>query len=231
MPRTIVTLGLLLGALCAVLFAAGCGGDDDGGQFANQATGDFDVEVIDAEFKPVQTIAETYDLTIAVRNSGDETIPGINVDINLPGEGSTLAFAYADKQPGLAMNQRPVWVLEEGYPKLADTTGPGGATTTNKRTFDFGELKAGDTANMVWRVTAVRPGRYELSYQVSAGLGLDTKAVDQDGETPGGILPVRITDLARLTEINEKGQVVPVSPETQARVELQQEQTADPLYP
>jgi len=230
MPRNFVTLLTLTGALALSLFAAGCGGDDEG-QFANQPTGDFEVEVIDASFERRQTVAETYDLVIAVRNAGDETIPGINATIDLPGRGSTLAFAYADKQPGLANNQRPIWVLEEGYPKLAGTQGRGGAQTDNKRTFEFGELKPGDTANMVWRVTAVRPGRYELGYQISAGLGLGTRAVNAAGEVPKGLLPVRISNFARLTEVNEKGEVVPVSPETQARVELQQEQASDPLVP
>jgi len=231
MPRTILILGLLMGALSAALFAGGCGGGDDGGQFANQATGDFPVEVIDAQFKPSQTIAQTYDLTIAVRNSGKKTIPAINTVIDLPGLGSTLAFAYGDKQEGLAMNQRPVWVVEEGWPKLADQNGRGGATTTDRRTFEFGELKPGDTANMIWKVVAVRPGNYRLRYQISAGLGADTRAVDANGEVPTGVLPVHISDIARLTKINEKGQVVPVSREEQARVKVQQESAEPGIAP
>lgn len=226
-----MTLGLTVGALFAALFAAGCGGDDDGGQFANQATGEFQVEVMDATFKPVQTVAETYDLTITVRNTGDATIPAISTIIDLPGMGSTLAFAYGDKQQGLAMNQRPVWVVEEGWPKLAGTTGRGGATTADRRTFEFGELDAGDTARMVWRLVAVRPGAYRLRYVIAAGLGPDQTAVDASGEVPSGVLPVRITDFARLTKVNEKGQVVPVSPQEQARVEAQQESTDSEYMP
>ena len=107
--------------------------------------GDYPVEVLAADFAAKQTIAETYDLKLAVRNSGDETIPAMAVTINLPGEGSTLAFDYRDDQVGLARPQRPVWVLEEGYPKLAGTVGRGGAGTANKRTFNFGEVKAGDS--------------------------------------------------------------------------------------
>lgn len=217
-----------MGALSAALFVSACGGDD-GGQFANEPTGDFPVEIIDAEFKPLQTIAETYDLTIAVRNSGEETIPTINVVIDLPGLDSTLPFAYADQQEGLAMNQRPVWVLEEGWPKLADTTGRGGTTTASRMTFEFGELDAGDTANMVWRLTAVRPGNYLLRYQIGAGLGTDIRAVDANGNQPEGQLRARIDGVARLTEINEKGQVVTVSPSEQARVDSQIE-SADSEY-
>lgn len=229
MPRTILTRVLLLGALSAALIAAGCGGSDP--QFADQPTGEFPVEVIDASFKPAQTVAETYDLTVAVRNAGEETIPGINTVIGLPGMGSTLAFAYGDKQKGLAMNQRPVWVLEDGWPRLADTTGRGGATSADRLTYDFGELEPGDTANMVWRVVAVRPGNYRLKYTISAGLGPDTKAVDEGGEVPTGLLPVRISDFARLTEINDKGQVVPLSRAEQARVQSQQDSAISGLLP
>lgn len=231
MPRSVLALGFLLGALSAALFVSGCGGSDDGGQFANQPTGEFPVEIIDATFKPLQTVADTYDMTVAVRNAGDETIPAINATINLPGRGSTLAFAYADRQQGLAMNQRPVWVVEEGWPKLADTTGRGGATTPDKRTFEFGQLEPGDTANMIWRVVAVRPGSYRVRYQISAGLGPDQTAVDSVGNSPSGMLPVRINNFARLTEVNEKGQVVPVPLAEQARVEAQQESVDSELIP
>ncbi len=230
MPRTIPTIGLILGVLCAALFIGACGGDDED-QFANQATGEFPVEITSASLKPLQTVARTYTLKIGVRNTGDDTIPALNTAINLPGMGSTLAFAYGDKQKGLAMNQRPVWVVEEGWPKLAGTTGRGGATTADTRTFDFGALKPGATADMVWRLVAVRPGKYRLKYQISAGFGPDTSAVDNRGEVPSGILPVRITDFARLTEINAKGQVVPVSPAEQAHVEAQQESADSDLVP
>jgi len=231
MPRFILTLGLLLGTLSGGLILAGCGGDDDGGQFANQTTGEFPIEVLDASFKPVQTVAQSYDLKIRVRNTGDETIPAINTVIDLPGMGSTLAFAYGDKQQGLAMNQRPVWVVEEGWPKLAGTTGRGGATTADRRTFEFGELEAGDTADMVWRVVAVRPGRYEVRYQIGAGLGADQTAVDASGEAPSGLLPVKISNFARLTEVNEKGEVVPVPRSEQAHVEAQQNSAEPGITP
>lgn len=206
-------------SICALLMA-GCGGDGEAEpQFANEAAGAFPVEVIESEFKRAQTVAETYDLTLAVRNSGDETIPAINTTINLPGLGSTLAFAYRDRQEGLAQPQRPVWVLEEGYPKLAGTVGRGGAATANRRTFNFGELDPGDTANMVWRVTALKPGSYRLGWRVSAGLGTGTTAELPDGTQPRGVLPVRIGNRARLTRVDENGEVVPLSPSEQRKVE------------
>jgi hypothetical protein len=75
---------------------------------------------------------------------------------------------------------------------------------------------------MVWRVTAVDPGNYRLAYQLSAGLGLDTKAVDESGEAPGGVLPVRITDRAVLTKVDEEGNVVPLTPQEQLQLKLKE---------
>ena len=56
-----------------------------------------------------------------------------------------------------------------------------------------------------------------------------SKAIDENGNQPVGELPVRISGVARLTEVNEKGQVVPVSPADQARVDSQME-SADSEY-
>lgn len=213
---------MLLCALLSLLFGgavlSACGGAEPGSQFASEAQGEFPVEVIEAQFDPVQKVARTYDLTLAVRNSGDEKIPAISTTINLPGLGSTLAFAYRDRQKGLAQPQRPVWVMEEDYPKLAGTVGRGGAATASRRTFNFGELTPGETANMVWRVTAIRPGSYRVAWELSAGLGQNTRAVDSRGARPRGVLPVRINNRAQLTRVNDKGQVVPLSASEQLRI-------------
>ncbi len=211
--------------LATTAILAGCGGDGDTGeQFANQPPGDYPVEVVAAGFPVKQTIAETYDLGLAVRNSGDETIPGMSVTIDLPGEASTLAFAYRDDQLGLAQPQRPVWVLEEGYPKLAGTVGRGGAATANRRTFNFGEVEAGDTAAMIWRVTAVKPGRHRISYQLNAGLSGEAKALDESGEPAGGTLPAFISSQPILTRIDENGKVVPLSQQERLHLKFQQEE-------
>ena len=212
-------------ATSAVL--AGCGGGEkSGAQFDNEPAGDYPVEVLSADFPAKQTIAETYDLELAVRNSGDKTIPAMAVTINLPGEDSTLAFAYRDDQVGLAQPQRPVWVLEEGYPKLAGTVGRGGTGTANKRTFNFGEVEAGDTAEMVWRVTAVKPGAHKLSYEVYAGLSGESNALDAAGEPPTGVLPSFISAKPVLTKIDENGKVVPLSQQERLHLEYQEEEAA-----
>lgn len=205
-------------ALAAGFTAAGCGGDDPG-QFPDGKAGDYEVQVIQSSFRPVQTVAATYDLVIAARNTGDETIPALNATVDLPGRGSTLAFAYRDRQEGLAWSQRPVWVLEEGYPKLAGTVGRGGTETSNLRTFNFGEVEPGDTANMVWRVTAIKPGKVRLAWELSAGLAIGVDAVTAAGDRPRGSFPVVIRDKPRLTRIDERGRVVPLTPSEQLQVE------------
>jgi hypothetical protein len=215
--------GATLLAVASAAVIAACGGNGEvGDQFANEAPGEYPVAVVSAEFKPRQFVARTYDLEIAVRNTGDEAVPALVATIDLPGKDSTLAFAARDPQPGLAQAQRPVWVLESGYPKLAGTVGRGGAATANRRTFNFRELPPGETAEMIWRVTAVEPGFFRVSYQIDAGLGLDTSAVNSEGETPSGVLPVRITDRAVLTKVDKKGNVVPLTPQEQLDLELQE---------
>ncbi|MDQ2700593.1 MAG: hypothetical protein M3Y23_04620 [Actinomycetota bacterium] len=220
-------LGGAVTFLAAAAILAGCGGDDEeAGQFANEPAGEYPVEVISAEFEPRQTIAETYNLVLAVRNTGDEAVPGLTTTISLPGRGSTLAFAYRDPQPGLAMPQRPVWVLEQGYPKLAGTKGRGGAGSANRRTFNFGAVEPGDVAKMVWRVTAVRPGNYRLAYQVAAGLSGEANAVDNAGDTPEGVLPARISDIPIVTEIDDQGNVVPLDASDRLRLKMQEEDSS-----
>jgi len=216
-------LGVVLSFAVAATILAGCGGDDDGGQFANEPAGDYPVKIVSAEFPVRQTIAETYDMKLSVENTGDETIPAITTSISLPGMGSTLAFAYRDPQEGLAQPQRPIWVLEEGYPKLAGTVGRGGAGNANRRTFNFGALPAGETADMIWRVTAVRPGDYEVAFRIAAGLSGEATAVDAAGDDPTGLLPAKISARPIPTKIDDKGKVVPLSPSEQIQLKMQEE--------
>lgn len=216
-------LGIALSFAVAATILAGCGGGDDGGQFANEPAGEYPVRVVSAEFPVRQTIAETYDMKISVKNTGDETIPALVTSISLPGMGSTLAFAYRDPQEGLAQPQRPVWVMEEGYPKLAGTVGRGGAGNANRRTFNFGALPAGETADMIWRVTAVRPGDYRVGFRVEAGLSGEADAVDAAGDAPTGLLPAEISARPIPTKVDENGKVVPLSPSEQIQLKMQEE--------
>lgn len=131
-------------------------------------------------------------------------------------------FQVLSPQPGLAIRSRPVWILEQGYPRLAGTEpGPGppgelyqasGALTSNTNTFAFGELEPGGSVDLVWRVTPVQPGTYTVHYRVAAGLQGNAVAVSGDESVPEGEFTVKISAAPPQTKVNAKGKVVPVKP-------------------
>lgn len=192
-----------------------CGGGSGSSEDSEERAGKYPVEISAAQFPTRQRLAQTSDLTIGVTNSGEKTLPAMAVTISLAGEAgesSILPFSVRSSQVGLALPDRPVWVLEEGYPKLAGEDGPGGAETANKKTFDFGPLKAGESRTAVWRVTPVRAGDYTLTYRIDAGLGGKAKAVTSAGNAPEGSFVVNITDVPPRTRVNDQGQVVEIGP-------------------
>jgi hypothetical protein len=167
--------------------------------------------VTDANFPTQQHLGQTYLLDLGVRNTGDKTIPALTVNVSIKGKegkGSTLPFGIRDPQPELAQPDRPVWVLAAHYPKSTGSTANGGAETSNQKTFDFGPLKKGATANVVWKLSAVRAGSYTLVYAVEAGLNGGTKAETGGGAAPGGSFTVKISSAERNTEVTDSGEVV-----------------------
>lgn len=169
------------------------------------------MKVVSAEFPTEQKLGETTLMELGIRNTGEEAIPGLTVNVSVGGEegrGSTLPFAIRDPQPELAQPDRPVWVLAEHYPKFAGSSEPGGAGTSNQKTFDFGALKAGATANLVWKLSAVRSGRHTLTYAIDAGFSGKAKAETEGGVKPGGSFTVQISSAPLDKEVTDSGQVV-----------------------
>jgi hypothetical protein len=206
--RVRATFAAALSAVLALSIVA-CGGESSSD--ANEEAGTYRVKVTDANFTTEQQLGQTYLLELGVRNDGDKTIPALTVNISIKGkegEGSTLPFGIHDPQPGLAQPDRPVWVLAEHYPKFAGSSAAGGAETSNQKTFDFGPLKKGATANAVWKLSAVKAGTYTLVYAVEAGLSDATKAETGGGVAPGGTFTVKISAAERDTEVNDSGEVV-----------------------
>lgn len=198
---------MLTASLALSLTACGGGSSSD----ANETEGSYAVKVSEASFPTEQHLGQTYLLNLGVRNTGDKTIPALTVNVSIKGkegEGSTLPFGIRDPQPELAQPDRPVWVLAAHYPKFAGVTANGGAETSNPKTFDFGPLKKGATANTVWKLSAVKPGSYTLVYSVEAGLTDATKAKSGGGAAPGGSFTVKINSAERNTEVNDSGEVV-----------------------
>jgi hypothetical protein len=199
-------------------FLASCGGGG-GGQFSNEAAGRFPVEVTAASFPARQQLDQNAYLRIGVRNRGHKTMPAMAVTITIGGKKgveSTQPFSIRDPQPGLANPDRPVWILAENYPRIAGVPGPGGAQTSNNKTFDFGALKPGQARVGVWKLGAVKAGAYKLRYRINAGLSGSQEAVNADGGGPPvGSFAARIALKPQLTRINSKGEIVPVNPAAQ----------------
>jgi hypothetical protein len=247
-------MGLFV-ALCSVGIAGclGCGGGER--QDVDEPEGDFPVAIVNAEFPAKQRLAETSNLTLSVRNTGDRTVPDLAITIfttantdtgsetgtDTTGTDTTEtgtdttgsaeasegteetatedqlpqasgSFSVRSQQPGLALPSRPVWILEEGYPKLLGQTQPAGGEAVQTDTFSLGPLDAGDTRDIVWRLTPVQPGTYTVHYRVAAGLQGKAVAVTADGSVPEGEFVVQITNVPPQTRVNDAGQVVPIRP-------------------
>ena len=193
------------------LAVAGCGGGGGERQDESEPTGKFPVRIVTSSFPTRQRLAQTSLLRIGVQNTGSKPVPSLAVTISLD-KNALNPFSVFDTQPGLADPDRPVWVLENDYPKLVGSTRSAGAQTANDKTFDFGSLEPGDTVEAVWKVTPVQAGVYTLDYQVDAGLTGKAKAVTAGGGPPTGSFSVRISDQPPQTRVNDQGEVVIVPP-------------------
>jgi hypothetical protein len=193
----------------AVLLAA-CGGSSSDN---NEPAGNYPVKVAEASFPSKQFVGQTSLMKIDIENSGKKTVPSLTVTVNImgkEGEGAQIPFAVHDPQPGLAGNARPVWVLAATYPRLAGSTEPGGAATASDRTYSFGPVKPGKSVEAIWKLSAVRAGKYTLGYEISAGLNGEAKATTTSGGTPGGTFVTDISTELPETEVNAAGEIVEI---------------------
>ena len=101
-------------------------------------------------------------------------------------------------------------MLSATYPRLRGSSDPGGASTSNFKTFAFGPLKPGETTRAVWKLSAVRAGRYTLAYRVNAGLDGAARAETKNGVAAGGSVSTEITDRLPDTEVTDSGEIVEV---------------------
>lgn len=193
-------------AVAALLGACGESSSD-----ANEAAGTYDVGVTHASFPTEQRLGQTSLMQLGLRNTGEKTVPALTVTVSVAGkqgETSSLPFAINDPQPGLAQPDRPVWVLAQTYPRFAGSSKPGGTSTSNRKTFSFGPLKPGDTVEAVWKLSAVKVGKFALLYKVGAGLSPEVKAQTRGGVAPGGSFATEITAALPDTEVTDSGEVV-----------------------
>jgi hypothetical protein len=211
-------LGVGVVACVGAIALASCGGGGER-QDADEPEGDFPVEVTEAQFPNRQRLAETTDLRLSVENSGTEEIPDLAVTIATDGGGGAVSsgasgqgsFSVRSEQPGLANPNRPVWILEDKYPRIAGEPAPLGSspgTTAQTNTFAFGPLPAGDTREMVWRVTPVQGGSYTVNYEIAAGQQGKARAVTEDGSDVTGEFVVTISTKPPQARVNDAGKVV-----------------------
>jgi hypothetical protein len=197
--------------MAALLGACGESSSD-----ANEPSGTYRVQVTEASFPTEQRLGQTSLMQLGVRNSSRKTLPALAVTVSIAGRAgadSSLPFGVHDPQAGLALPDRPVWVLAETYPRLAGSSEPGGATTSNRKTFDFGPLKPGQTTRAVWKLSAVKAGHFTVLYRVDAGLSGSAKAeTGRNGIAPGGSFVTEITRELPETEVTDSGEIVEIPP-------------------
>jgi hypothetical protein len=202
-------------ALALTVGLAACGSGER--QDASEPHGKFPVKVTQASFPTHQRISQRSDLVLGVENAGKDALPDLAITIYTGETKAQEPFDIRVDQPNLANPSRPVWILENGYPKLlgngvtianANHAPTGGATAAQTDTFQFGRLRPKDTRRMLWRVTPAMTGTYTVHYEVAAGLQGNAKAVTPGGAPVKGEFVVTITSKPPKTCVTGSGKVV-----------------------
>jgi len=193
-------------AACLGLLVAGCGGSQ---RDAREAKGTYRVEVVRARFPRRQAIARDTQLELVVRNAGARTIPNLAVTVD--------SFDYTSDYPRLAVNKRPVWIVNDGPGALAkpaveseEVDREGGASTAFVNTWALGPLAAGAKSRFLWKVTPVKAGSHVVHYAVAAGLDGRSLAALRGGGRAIGALVAQIAPVPPRTHVNpQTGQIAP----------------------
>jgi hypothetical protein len=193
-----------LGALCAAL-ALGLAACGDERQDENEPEGRFRVDIVDAEFPIAQKLAKRSELSITVRNAGEETVPNIAVTVD--------GFDVKLQNENLADPSRPIFVINGKPREIGDFAeskdlAPEGGDTAYVNTWALGPLRSGQEKTFTWNVTAVRAGSYKIEYEVAAGLDGKAKAIDAEGVTPRGTFIGTVDDTPPDTRVAEDGVTV-----------------------
>jgi hypothetical protein len=200
-----------LAAAALTLSVAACGGGSSAD--SNEPAGTYRVKVVNAEFPARQRLGETSLMKVGVRNTGRKALPALAITVSIAGrqgQASSLPFGYRDPEPGLAQPDRPIWVLASGYPRIAGSPARGPIEPSLKKTFVFGPLKPGRTTEAIWKLSAVRAGRYSVLYDIAASLNPEAKARTAAGTEPGGSFTARILTLPPNVEVKDNGEVVEI---------------------
>lgn len=180
------------------LAVAGCGGAER--QDADEKKGSYRVEIVSATFPAKQRIAQRATMRVRVRNADSKTLPNVALTVKTgarrPGA-APAAFGQSTGDERLADDERPVWIVDKG---------PDGGTTAYTNTWALGRLAPDETKTFEFRVTAVEPGRYTLTYE--AAPGLDGRAKLAGGSDASGRFRVAIEDSPVDASVGADGEVV-----------------------
>lgn len=176
------------------------------------------MDVLQAKIPQKQKLAQTSNLVLEVRNTGSETVPDLSVTIetrrsDLTPEEAGIAngsFSIRTDREDVAVRTRPVWILNEGWPKLDGNATSAGAQRAQTNTYSFGELAPGQTATMTWNLSPVQTGDYTVSWVVAAGLSGKARATGPTGGPVEGELLVQINGKPADLRVDAQGNVVPV---------------------
>ena len=184
---------LIPAALACVVFVAGCGGGGER-QDADEQSGDYKVQVVEAKFPDHQSLAKRSTMTITVKNVDSKTIPNVAVTVK--------SFDQTKNDPTLSDPRRPQFIVNRG---------PAGGDTAYVGTSALGPLKPGETKTFKWDVTAVVAGKYSLKYAVAAGLDGKARAILAGGGTPKGIFTGTVSNKAPQAKVADDGKTVVTS--------------------
>jgi hypothetical protein len=184
---------LIPAALACVVLMAGCGGGGER-QDADEQSGDYKVQVVEAKFPDHQSLAKRSTMTITVKNVDSKTIPNVAVTVK--------SFDQTKNDPTLADPRRPQFIVNRG---------PSGGDTAYVGTSALGPLKPGETKTFKWDVTAVVAGKYSLKYAIAAGLDGKARAILAGGGKPKGVFTGTISSKAPEAKVADDGKTVVTS--------------------
>lgn len=155
-------LGAASLAISLALGVAACGGGER--QDADEPEGEFPVEIAAAEFPAKQRLAETSELTLSVRNAGDETIPDLAITV----------FTAEDDPEELADADAADETSETG-----ETGETGEETATDEQGEEIPEEELGSAVEQALQEELQAEG--EAGEDPDASTATDTEATADDG--------------------------------------------------
>ena len=173
-------------AVAAAVFAtSGCGGGQR--QDARDNRGVYLLDVARAQFPPRQRIGRRSVFVIAIRNTGDATIPNLVVTLH----GFTRrASNFRDANPTVSL-----WTIDHPPP---------GSETAIQDTWAAGALRPGERVTLRWRVTAIVAGTHTLSYSIAPSLQGGARAQLAGGGAPRGMLTIDVDAKSAIARVDPR---------------------------